>query len=175
MSDHGELLGDHGLLYKGCRFFDSLVRVPLVFSCPNILDKNYINNDLVELVDVAPTILELCNLEIPENMQGISMKSKLVTSKKNDFQKPSVISEYNDATSMKGKSRGSMYFDGKYKLNIYHNHNLFELYDLENDPNEFDNLWYKDNLADLKHELTIKHFNAFVQTVDAGIKRTKDY
>ena len=175
MSDHGELLGDHGLLYKGCRFFDSLVRIPLVFSCPNILDKNYINNDLVELVDVAPTILELCNLEIPENMQGISMKNKLVTSKKNDFQKPSVISEYNDATSMKGKSRGSMYFDGKYKLNIYHNHNLFELYDLENDPNEFDNLWYKDNLANLKHELTIKHFNSFVRTVDAGIKRTKDY
>ena len=68
-----------------------------------------------------------------------------------------------------------MYFDGKYKLNIYHNHNLFELYDLENDPNEFDNLWYKDNLADLKHKLTIKHFNSFVRTVDAGIRRTKDY
>ena len=76
---------------------------------------------------------------------------------------------------MKGGSRGSMYFDGKYKLNIYHNHNLFELYDLENDPNEFDNLWYKDNLADLKHELTIKHFNSFVRTVYAVIRKTKDY
>ena len=89
-------------------------------------------------------------------------------------QKTSVISEYYDAAAMKAGSRGSMYFDGKYKLNIYHNHNLFELYDLENDPNEFDNLWYKDNLADLKHELTIKHLNGFVQTVDA-VKRTKDY
>ena len=68
-----------------------------------------------------------------------------------------------------------MYFDGQYKLNIYHNHNLFELYDLENDPNEFDNLWYKEGYTDLKHELTIKHFKSFVQTVDSGIKRTKDY
>ena len=184
MSDHGELLGDHGLLYKGCRFFDSLVRVPLIFSCPNILKKNYINNDLVELIDVTPTILDLCNLEIPENIQGISMKNKLVNSEQDDFDKKSVISEYNDAaggsTIKKTKegiegSRGSMYFDGQYKLNIYHNHNLFELYDLENDPNEFDNLWYKEGYTDLKHELTIKHFKSFVQTVDGGIRRTKDY
>jgi hypothetical protein len=34
MSDHGELLGDHGLILKGCRFFEGLVRVPLVFSWP---------------------------------------------------------------------------------------------------------------------------------------------
>ena len=33
-SDHGELLGDHGLLYKGCRFFESLVHVPLLFHWP---------------------------------------------------------------------------------------------------------------------------------------------
>ena len=68
-----------------------------------------------------------------------------------------------------------MFFNGQYKLNIYHNHNLFELYDLQNDPNEFENLWYKKEFTDLKHELTIKHFNSFVQTVDSGIKRTKDY
>ena len=34
MSDHGEMLGDHGLILKGCRFFDGLVRVPLVMSWP---------------------------------------------------------------------------------------------------------------------------------------------
>ena len=33
-SDHGEMLGDHGLLYKGCRFYEGLVRVPLIFSWP---------------------------------------------------------------------------------------------------------------------------------------------
>jgi hypothetical protein len=33
----------------------------------------------------------------------------------------------------------------------------------------------KEGFADLKHELTIKHFNSFVQTVDSGIRRTKDY
>ncbi|MCB1999292.1 MAG: sulfatase-like hydrolase/transferase, partial [Rhodoferax sp.] len=34
MSDHGEMLGDHGLILKGCRFFDGLVRVPLILSWP---------------------------------------------------------------------------------------------------------------------------------------------
>jgi arylsulfatase A-like enzyme len=33
-SDHGESLGDHGLMYKGCRFYEGLVRVPLIFSWP---------------------------------------------------------------------------------------------------------------------------------------------
>ena len=36
-SDHGELLGDHGLLYKGCRFFEGLVHVPLVIAWPGEL------------------------------------------------------------------------------------------------------------------------------------------
>ena len=37
MSDHGELLGDHGLMLKGCRFFEGLVRVPLIVSWPRSL------------------------------------------------------------------------------------------------------------------------------------------
>jgi arylsulfatase A-like enzyme len=35
-SDHGEMLGDHGLLYKGCRYYEGLVRVPLIFSWKKI-------------------------------------------------------------------------------------------------------------------------------------------
>ena len=36
-SDHGEMLGDHGLIQKGCRFYEGLVRVPLIFSLPRTL------------------------------------------------------------------------------------------------------------------------------------------
>ena len=36
-SDHGEMLGDHGLIQKGCRFYEGLVRVPLIFRGPDIL------------------------------------------------------------------------------------------------------------------------------------------
>ena len=64
-SDHGELLGDHGLLYKGCRFFESLVHVPLIISWPARFQKSVISKDLVELVDLAPTLMEAAGLEVP--------------------------------------------------------------------------------------------------------------
>ena len=42
---------------------------------------------------------------------------------------------------MDDASHGTMYFDGRYKIVAYHNHDLGELYDLAEDPGEFDNLW----------------------------------
>jgi arylsulfatase len=55
-SDHGETLGDHGLLYKGCRFYEGLVRVPLIFSWPGQLQENVQSDALVELTDMSATL-----------------------------------------------------------------------------------------------------------------------
>ena len=44
-TDHGETLGDHGLLEKGCRFYEGLTRVPLIFSWPAGLKKNIKSNE----------------------------------------------------------------------------------------------------------------------------------
>ena len=49
MSDHGESLGDHGLMFKGCRFYEGLVRVPLIFSWPGRVRENVQSPALVEL------------------------------------------------------------------------------------------------------------------------------
>ena len=69
-SDHGELLGDHGLIYKGCRFFEGLVHVPLIVAWPGSLRAAQVNDALVESIDIAPTLLELAGLPIPSTMQG---------------------------------------------------------------------------------------------------------
>ncbi len=61
-SDHGEALGDHGLLEKGCRFYEGLVRVPLIFSWPGQFDRNRQSDALVELLDMTATIVELSRL-----------------------------------------------------------------------------------------------------------------
>ena len=53
-SDYGEMLGDHGLLLKGFRFYEGLVKVPLLFSWPRRLACGVASDALVELVDVAP-------------------------------------------------------------------------------------------------------------------------
>jgi arylsulfatase A-like enzyme len=73
MSDHGELLGDHGLILKGCRFFEGLVHIPMIFAWPERFRKGLAAEALVEQVDVAPTLLEAAGLPVPESMQGRSL------------------------------------------------------------------------------------------------------
>ena len=68
MSDHGEALGDHGLIQKGCRFYDSAVRVPLILSWPGRLQAGLRSLALVELTDLAPTLLETAGLDTPHWM-----------------------------------------------------------------------------------------------------------
>ena len=58
MSDHGEMLGDHGLLLKGCRFYEGAVRVPLIIFWPGHFLEGRRRGSLVELLDIAPTLLE---------------------------------------------------------------------------------------------------------------------
>ena len=177
MSDHGELLGDHGLIYKGCRFFESLVHVPLIISWPAKGVKSIRSDALVELVDLAPTLLEAAGLEVPYNMQGKSLLPIITGQKDPDYHKDHVISEYNDAlANMPDKSHGAMYFDGRYKIIIYEGETFGELFDLESDPGEFVNLWDDPNSSDLKSELIMRHFQAYLATTSAGVRHaTKDF
>ena len=52
-SDHGEALGDHGLMFKGCRFYEGLIRVPLIFAWPGQIESGLVNDELVELLDLT--------------------------------------------------------------------------------------------------------------------------
>src|SRR5690606_18760632 len=77
MSDHGELLGDHGIYLKGPHFYDPAVRVPLIVSWPGRIEKNKRVSAMTELLDLAPTLLEAAGLPIYEGMQGRSLWSLL--------------------------------------------------------------------------------------------------
>ena len=177
-SDHGELLGDHGLIYKGCRFFEGLTHVPLIVSWPARGLKGLLSKALVELVDITPTLLDATGIEIPYNMQGKSFLP-LVTGKADlSWHKDYVISEYNDAIGgevMYDHSHGVMYFDGQYKVCVYQRHNVGEIYDIENDPGEFNNLWNSPSFLTKKTELLHKAYSGYLSTSDAGIRRTHPY
>jgi arylsulfatase A-like enzyme len=69
-SDHGEHLGDHGLVQKGPPGYDSCARVPLVVSAPGHARRGATASALVEAVDLAPTILDLCGIQTPPWFQG---------------------------------------------------------------------------------------------------------
>ena len=175
-SDHGEALGDHGLIQKGCRFYEGLVRVPLIFSWPEHFQQDLRSPALVELLDMSATIVELCGLEQPEYMQGRSLVPILTGRADPDHLRDFVRCEYFDAldahfTNGAG-TYATMYRDQRYKLSVYHGHGLGELYDLQEDPWEFHNLWDDPDHQQKKYELIYASFDAHVQlTTDVGSRR----
>jgi arylsulfatase len=176
MSDHGELLGDHGLILKGCRFFEGLVRVPLIFSWPGRFASGLVSDGLVETVDVAPTLLDAAGLPVPESMQGRSLLPILQDSADPTRHKPHVISEYFDSVGgQPDRTHGTMVCDGRWKSVVYHGHAIGELYDLVNDPGEFDNLWDDPAARDVKAERIRYHLDAMMQTVSVGPPRFVNY
>ena len=174
-SDHGELLGDHGLLYKGCRFYEGLVRVPLIISWPDSWEPDRVSDAMIELIDLAPTILDGAGIAVPAAMQGMSLAPMLDGDSDLHTHKSHVVSEYYDAVDLPDGTHASMYFDGRYKTVMYHNHDLGEMYDLLEDPDECNDLWEKDGNLQLREELIRKHFNAIMATSGAGVERTGSY
>jgi len=175
-SDHGEMLGDHGLIQKGCRFYEGMVRVPLILSCPARLRQGLRSSALVELLDLAPTLLELADLSLPERMQGRSLLPILTGEAPPDQFREFVRAEYYDALDSsfchaKDGTYATMYRDARHKLVVYHGHGLGELYDLETDPNEFNDLWGDPGSQTLKLELMQRSFDASMLALDWGAPR----
>ena len=172
-SDHGEMLGDHGLVLKGCRFFEGLVHVPLVFSWPERFQAGLRSDALVELIDIPETLLEAAGLAVPERMKGRSLMPILTGEADPHVHKPHVVSEYWDALALRDSdhTHGSMFFDGRHKCICYHGHGLGEIFDLESDPGEFENLWGRPDSLPLKADLLRRHFDAMMATGSAGPKR----
>ena len=118
------------------------------------------SNALVELADIAPTLMEAIGQEVPYYMQGKSFYKILTGEADPHHHKDAVYCEYYH--SLRGTHEevdATMYYDGRYKLVTYHGKDYGELYDHETDPNEFRNLWAKPEYAQLKLELTVKSFD----------------
>jgi len=182
-SDHGEMLGDHGLLLKGCRFYEGLVRVPLIIAWPGHIPAGLVSDALVELTDLMPTVAEACGLPIPERVQGRSLLPLLTGRADPHHHRDFVRCEYYrvlnpDAPGREGLFEGSyatMIRDRRHKLVVYHGHPLGELFDLTADPGEFDNLWDNPADADIRFDLLKRNFDALAFAVDIGPKQVAWY
>jgi arylsulfatase len=175
-SDHGEMLGDHGMLYKGCRFFEGLVHVPMIVRWPRRIAPGRRSHALVELIDIAPTLLDAARLDIPANMHGVSLLPLLTGQAQLHRHKRCVISEFNGALAgMPYQSHGTMVFDGRFKSCVYQGLDIGEIYDLRQDPGEFDNLWDQAGFEGEKARLLHRHLDTLMAASDAGIERTGMY
>ena len=165
MSDHGEMLGDHGFYLKGPHFYDEAVRVPLIFSWKDRMQADLRADCLTELIDIAPTLLEAAGIDIPEYVQGRSLLPILLGQTAAGQHRDYVFSEYYNAWTHK-HAYGSMLRTLEEKVIVYHGTDQGELYDLKNDPDEFDNLWDDSSHATMKLRLMKACFDASVFTMD---------
>lgn len=142
MSDHGEMLGDHGIYLKGPYFYEPAVHVPLVFHCPGRIPAAPVAG-LVELVDVAPTLLEAAGLPRHPGMQGRSLWPGIAAGAGRSTRED-VYCEYLNAMPWHydpHTPQATMVRTERHKIVLSHGDALGELYDLEADPSETVNLW----------------------------------
>lgn len=168
MSDHGELLGDHGIYLKGPHFYDEAIHVPLVIRYPARFKQNLRCDALVELTDLAPTLMDACGFAVPSRMQGRSLLPILTGQSDPSHHRGYVFSEYYNAWSHK-HSYGTMLRTADAKVIVYHGEIEGvggELYDLRHDPDEFDNLWNDPAHAAFQRDMVKRCFDASVFTMD---------
>lgn len=150
-SDHADALGDHGHIQKWT-MYDTVVRVPLIFWSKNLPIKSFINSDLVQLFDVAPTILEVAGLEIPQDFEARSLWGAMSDS--GNYQaRDAVYSELAKDHIQTGSEFILMRRDKRWKIVLYLDDHEGELYDLEADPGETNNLWNVEKNRVIREEL----------------------
>lgn len=134
LSDHGEMLGDHGMFRKSLPYQGS-VRVPLMIQGPDLPDRLVIDQP-VTLEDILPTCLDLADLEIPSHVEGRSLL-QLIGSPERDDWRTWVHSEQ-PATST--RSGWHMLTDGRAKYIWWSGDGREQFFDLEDDPREIRDL-----------------------------------
>jgi arylsulfatase A-like enzyme len=149
-------MGEHGWFDKRFMYEESM-RTPLVMSLPEGFDRRGDITEMVQNIDYAPTFLELAGVEVPEDIQGVSLLPLLKGEHPADWRQSLYYHYYEYPAEHMVKRHYGVRTD-RYKLiHFYNDIDVWELYDLQADPTEMKNLYgqpgYEQVTADLKAEL----------------------
>jgi len=131
-SDHGEMNGDWGLIYK-MNFLNGALRVPLIVRTPETLvaGGGVENDDLVENMDLGPTLVDLAGGELEHRQFARSLIPSISGELNNEPHRDDVLSEF----------RGEfMLMVDQWKMAVNREGETYLLFNLENDPEETSNL-----------------------------------
>ncbi len=140
-SDHGHYYGHHGLIAKGPFHYDDGIRVPMIARLPNKIPAGALSHTLQSLVDYAPTFLEYCEFDIPEDMTGISQLD-IWQGNESNAREHVIIENHHQPTTINMRT----YIDTQYKMTMYYGRDYGDIFDLQNDPDELNNLWSDEGL-----------------------------
>ncbi len=153
-TDHGEMHGHHGFWGKGLTAYDDCQRIPMLIWGSGYFEPQGTSDAIVNLVDIPKTILSAVGADIPSGMQGCDLLPIL----------KGKVSDVRDATIIECHATQKIYqqtmVTKDYKLVVYDQLDCGELYDMNADPDQYNNLWNNPNFAGIKSELMLQ----FVQT-----------
>jgi iduronate 2-sulfatase len=150
-SDHGYALGQHGQWMK-MHLFESSARVPLIVSVPQMSANGKSSDRVVELLDLYPTLAEVAGFKAPPNLAGKSLKP-LLADPKAAWDKPGAYTQVTRTANRK-QIMGRSIRTERYRYTEWDaGKSGVELYDHQNDPDEFTNLAKRDEMKGTMAEL----------------------
>ena len=151
-SDHGHYFGQHGLIAKGAFHYDDGIRVPMIARLLGRIPAGHVSHSLQTLVDYAPTLLDYCGLDAPDDMTGISQRT-VWNGDESQARDHVIVENRHQPTTLHLKT----YINERHKITIYYGRYYGEIFDLREDPGEVKNLWSD---AALRAELTEEFLRA---------------
>ena len=172
-TDNGYFLGEHGWYDK--RFmYEPSHRIPLLVRYPRLVSPGIVPDSMAMNIDVAPTILDFAGIEVPEQMQGRSLRRVLEGDPEDDWRSSVFYSYYENSWAFRNMARDQMtdpsfqfwtahrvgpnrgVRNDRYKLIEYYSEgDYWELFDLQDDPNELNNLYGQGGYADIAEALRL--------------------
>ena len=133
VSDHGYLLGEHQM-WKKAKLWEEAIHVPLMIAAPGI-EGGKTCHQVVELVDLFPTLTDLAGLPKEPGAQGMSLLPLLRNPEKERSDKADALIQIASGHCLRTKKWAYMWYPKKKK-----HQEAFMLFDMEKDPQQFTNL-----------------------------------
>lgn len=150
-SDQGFYLGEHGWFDKRFMYEESF-RTPILVRYPKEIKAGTSIDELVQNLDFAPALLDYAGLEIPDDMQGESFR-KIVSGESSEW-RDAVYYTYYEYPSVHMVKRHYGIRTARYKLiHFYYDVDEWELYDLEKDPAEMNNVYEDEQYSSVRAEM----------------------
>lgn len=152
-TDHGHFLGQHGLTAKAIHHYEDLLRIPFIVRWPGRIPAGRVCSDLQNSVDLVPSFLNAAGLDAPIYMTGQNqVPSWTGEGAVRDW---SITENHHGTLTFHLRT----YVEKRYKITVYRDGKDGELFDLQEDPGEINNLWHNPAAAEIRHQM----LHAFLQ------------
>jgi arylsulfatase A-like enzyme len=173
MGDNGFCFGEHGLIDKR-HMYESSMRVPMLAYAPGVIKKGTVIEELIQNIDIAPTVLDIAGIQPPDYMDGMSFL-KILEGKKLPW-RDEVFYEYYWERNFPHTPTVHGVRSKKYKYIHYHGiWDIDELYDIQNDPDEKHNLIDEPQYKELSEQMNKKMFDWLEETNGMLIPLRRDH